>query len=102
MFDAMATYLIFTGQIMGGNGLYMIVISREELGYRGHSQIPTRTFMHKAVCVYVGLMSLFIIVLQLFESDIFSLLLNKVLKLKINSFLLRDFIFISSCAAVMP
>lgn len=36
MFDDMATYLIFTGQIIGGNGLDMIVISGEALGYRGH------------------------------------------------------------------
>lgn len=56
---------------MGGNGLDMIVLSREALGYRGHSQTPTCTFMHKTVCVYEGLMSLFIIVVQLFEADNF-------------------------------
>lgn len=58
MFDDTATYLIFTGQIMGGNGLYMIVISREALGYRGHRQTTVCALMHKTMCVYVGWMSL--------------------------------------------
>lgn len=35
MFDGMATYLIFTGQIMGGNGLDMIVISGEGTWIQG-------------------------------------------------------------------
>lgn len=79
MFDDMVTYLIFTGQIMGGNGLDMIVISREVLGYRGHSQIPMCTFMHKTVCVYVGrhMMSLFIFVIKLFETNHFPCFLFK-------------------------
>lgn len=32
MFDDTATYLIFTDQIMRGNGLYMIVLPGENTG----------------------------------------------------------------------
>lgn len=35
MFDDTATYLIFTGQIMRGNGLYMIVLPGENTGILG-------------------------------------------------------------------
>lgn len=44
MFDDMATYFIVTGQIMGGNGLYMIIVSREALGYRGHAEKSHMSF----------------------------------------------------------
>lgn len=71
MFDDMATYLIFTGQIMGGNGLDMIVISGEALGYRGHSRMRACTSMRRTMCVHVGVMSLFIVVVQLFQTDRF-------------------------------
>lgn len=53
MFNDMATYFIFTGQIMGGNGLYMIVVSREALGYRGHAGKPVCPLMRKTTLVHV-------------------------------------------------
>lgn len=39
MFDDMTTYLIFTGQIMGGNVLYIIILPQENtwiLGKEGN------------------------------------------------------------------
>lgn len=95
MFDGMATYLIFTGQIMGGNGLDMIVVSGEALGYRGHSRMRACTFMRRTVCVHVGVMSLFIVVVQLFQTDhfltpFFQVFCLNILKVKVNSFLLWD------------
>lgn len=101
----MATYLIFTGQIMGGNGLDMIVISREALGYRGHAQIPTCTFMHKTVCVYAGLMSLFMIVVQLFATDqpLFTgFLFNQHSKTQSKFISAEGFVYVSSCATAKP
>lgn len=47
MFDDMATYLIFTGRIMKGNGLYMIVLSGESTGIQGKGGGD------KHLCVYV-------------------------------------------------
>lgn len=81
---------------MGGNGLDMIVISREALRYRGHSQIPACTFMHKTVCVCICRTDVIIYECGpiIWKRSFFPLftgfLFKKHSKLKVNSFLLRD------------
>jgi len=50
MFDDTATYLILTGQIMWGNGLYMIVVPGDNTGILGKGETWVNTIL---MCVYM-------------------------------------------------